>query len=272
MAKKIAVIGANGFLGHRVVENLARKDYDILAVYNRSRDKLGDVENKIQIKDFLSKKDKTVSHIIFAAGNYRNSAEENAELNCEVLYPITRLYSNSKIIYISSTSVYGSHDTVITEGSSFKGSSLYGLANLAGESIVMAHQSYGIIRLAYLYGPGLDNGSYIPMTLAQAKNGKIKVIDKGQRKQDYFHVNDAAELCIQVTEHNENDIFLGATGDSISNCEVADKITEYYNCEVELIEEEEKSPSLFFDPSSTFRRLNWSPKVTFAYGIKDLIL
>ena len=271
MAKKIAVVGGNGFLGHKVVENLVQKKYDILAVYNNSKDKLDDIENKIQIEEFLSQKVKAVSHIIFAAGSFRNSAEENARLNCEVLYPISKLYWDSRLIYISSTSVYGFHDAVITEDSPFKSPNLYGLANLAGESIVMPLQRYGIVRLAYLYGPGLDNGSYIPMTLNQAKNGKIKVIDEGERKQDYLHVDDAAELCSSLLEYPENDIFLGATGTSVSNREVAGKIANQYKCEIEYVKKEEKSPSFFFDPSETCKKLDWTPEKEFADGIKGLM-
>lgn len=270
---KTAIIGANGFLGRNLIDNLDQKGEDVLAVFNRNKSNIPAHIEAVSLQKFLKGKQK-IDNIIFAAGSFKNLIEENVFLNCEVLYPITTTYSNCRVAFVSSSNVYGNNPEVIRENSSFYNPTAYGMSKLCGEFIVSRMNSYTIIRLVYLYGKGLENGSFLPFIIDRAttENG-IKLFGKGLREQDYLHVEDAAELCIKALFKNTNAIYLGATGNPIKNIEVSKIVSKEAegSMKIDLVEQEEKRSSFYFDPSWTKETLDWQPQKNFENGLKDMM-
>lgn len=269
MSLKCAVVGANGFLGKVLVQRFKEKGFDVLAVYNKSSANITEEVRKMKIADFLNTEEQ-YDHIILSLGNYQCSHQELIEIN-EIIYRIQQQNKNSKLIFISSTNVYGIHDSVISVNSSFNSPTLYPLSKLSGEFLVTSHEKFAVLRLTYLYGKGLNNRSFLPNLIDKSeKDGEITLFGDGSRKQDYLHVDDAAELCIKAMESNINDIFLGASGVSVSNYEVAKIVAELHNSRISFTGNESGS-SFYFDISDTEEKLNWKPKVNIVEGIKEML-
>ena len=270
---KIAVVGANGFLGREITKNLSANGEEVLCVFHYSADNIPAGLGKIRMADFLKGKEE-VNGIFFSAGSFKNSIEQNNQLNCEDLYQLTKVYRNSRFLFVSSANVYGSTSIKVSEDSAFHNPGDYGRSKLSAETIVSGLPSFAIVRLVYLYGKGLNNGSFLPFIIKNAKEtGEISLYGGGTRKQDYLHVRDAADLCIKAFFSGRNEVFLGASGESKSNYEVAEIFCENFpeECRIKFIDKPESSISLFYDPKWTKQQLNWEPRTTFIEGLKEMI-
>lgn len=269
MRLKCAIVGANGFLGKALIQRLKENDFDITAVYNRSSMNIDNKVSKMKIADFLSIEDQ-YDYIILSLGNYQCSHIELIEIN-EIIYKIQQQNKRAKLIFISSTNIYGIHEGVISVDSPFNSPTLYPLSKLSGEFLVTSHEKYAVLRLTYLYGKGLDNKSFLPNIIERSKNnGEIILFGDGSRKQDYLHVDDASALCIKAMENNINGIFLGASGVSVSNYEIAKIISDYHNSKINFTGSEAGS-SFYFDVKETKERLSWEPKINIINGITEML-
>lgn len=271
---KIAVIGANGFLGKELIHNLSTRGEEVLCVFHSKVDNIPANLEKISMTDFLQGKEQ-VNGIFFSAGSFKNSLEENNQLNCEYLYQLTKVYKKCKFLYVSSANVYGNTSALISEDSPYYNPNDYGRSKLSGETIVSGASNFAIVRLVYLYGRDLNNGSFLPFIIKNAKeNGEIALYGGGKRKQDYLHVKDAADLCIKAFMFQKNETYLGASGESKSNFEVAKIVSQNIQreCSIRFIDKPETSISFYYDPSWTKKRLNWQPKISLSQGIKHMVL
>jgi len=267
--KTAAVIGANGFLGSNLVKKLISEDLNIIAVYNVNSDNILPNVKGIYKEEFLKTK-YDVDFIYFLSGNYTNSHKDLIEINYDLQRYISK-YPNVKFIYISSTNVYGYHSKDITENSTFNNPSLYARFKLAGEFLISSLSNYSIVRLTYLFGPGITNASFLPTIIRSAKeNSQIILNGNGSRYQDYLYIDDAVDLCYIAANVQDNRIYLGATGTKISNIDVASIISSITNCEIKYLGEE-KAHSFSFNPIETFTMLNWKPRIEFNVGIKKML-
>ena len=263
------VVGANGFLGSALVNELISLNIKVLAVYNSNYESINKKATLIQSNEVL-KSSYIPDYIYFVVGNYTNSHEELVENNNILAKYITK-FRESKFIYISSTNVYGFQDNIITENSNFNNPSLYGLSKLSGEFIVSSVFNYAIIRFTYIYGPGINNESFLPQIIKSAEDlKKITIYGDGSRLQDYIYINDAVSFCISAARAKKSEIYLGATGVSVSNKQVAEIVSQLTNCELEF-KDIDLGKSFKFNPSKTHGILNWSPKTSILEGLKKMI-
>jgi UDP-glucose 4-epimerase len=264
------VIGANGFLGSNLSKRLLTDGHNVYAVYNLQKNNIP--EGCILLtKDELFEIKNDIDYIFYCPGSYKNNHLQNIEINCILLSKIITKYKYAKIIYTSSTSVYGLANNIINENSCFNNPSLYGQSKICGEFITKGSERHAIIRFTYLYGPFLNNNSFLPNIISQAKSeNRIILYGNGDRKQDYLHITDAINLCIKAMYYENNDIFLGATGVTYSNLEVANLVQSF--CENTIIEfsGEETGTSIIFNSDSTKFKLNWKPCILINDGIKNM--
>ncbi len=269
MKNCVAVIGANGFLGRHLTKALLTNKENVLAVYNHSYDKIDENAILLSIEAFLLS-DYEPKEIYFSVGNYSSSHSELNQLN-GLLYSVSLKFSSSKIIYISSTNVYGMHKDPIYLHSAFNNPGLYAISKISGEFIASAHDKYVVLRLTYLYGKGLDNNSFIPKLIANSQEkGVITLFGNGTREQDYLHVDDAVALCIASADLPTNEILIGATGTSTSNATVASLISLYNNCQIQY-SGIETGESFRFEVQDTIEKTGWSPEKSFADEIKKML-
>ncbi|MGL2966861.1 NAD-dependent epimerase/dehydratase family protein [Flavobacterium sp. XGLA_31] len=267
--KTAVVVGANGFLGSALVNELIAKDFEVTAVYHSATDKINP-KAQLLTNESMLKSGTQPDFIFYLSGNYANPHTKLLEIN-DTLYHYSLTFPNAKMIYISSTNVYGNPNGVVTENSPYHNPGLYAQSKLAGEFIVKSMKQYAIIRLAYIYGPGITNSSFIPAIIASAKsNNKITLFGQGEREQDYIYIDDAVALCLACALAKENQTYLGATGISVSNKTVSEEIQKWIPCSIEFTGEE-TGQSFYFNPQQTFAALNWKPQITISEGIKKML-
>jgi nucleoside-diphosphate-sugar epimerase len=267
--KTAAVIGANGFLGTCLLKKLLSENINTIAVFNLNNNNHFSEVNYVYKEDFLSA-NYDVDFIYFVSGNYLNSHKELIEINSDLQRYINK-YPNVKFVYISSTNVYGYHTEKITENSSYNSPSLYARFKLAGEFLISSLSNYSIVRLTYLYGPGITNTSFLPTIINSAKiNHEIIINGDGSRFQDYLYIEDAVDICYKAANVTETQIYLGASGIKTSNIEVATILSNKLGCVIKFVGED-KGQSFSFDPQKTFSILNWEPKVDFKTGLIKML-
>lgn len=270
---KICIIGANGFLGRNITLQCIGKNYDVLAVYNRQKNNIPLDCRAMRYND-LVKSNLQFDVIFLAVGNFELTHQEFINANINITQTICNKYKKAKIIFTSSVAVYGFQRKIITTKTSFNNPSIYGLSKIAGEFIVMNHPKYSVIRLTYLYGRGMSKNSFLPKIVQDALKKKvITLYGRGLRRQDYLHVKDAATLCILVAQSNKNDVYLGATGNSISNQQLAKEIQVLIpNCKIKKVSVIDKAQSYDFNVKAIKEKINWNPKYTLQEGLKEMIL
>ena len=267
--KTAVVIGANGFLGSRLVKKLLEEHLNIIAVYNFNNSNISPLVKTIH-KEVFFNTTYNVDYIYFLSGNYANSHKQLIEINNDLERYIKK-YPDAKFVYVSSTNVYGFQSDEISEHSSFNNPSLYGRFKLAGEFLISSLSNFSIIRLTYLYGPGIANSSFLPTIIRSAKE-KFEIIlnGDGSRFQDYLYIDDAAEMCFIAANVSESRIYLGASSINISNIKIASIISKFTGCEIKFVGEE-KAHSFRFNPKETFETLKWKPKVDFESGLINML-
>ncbi len=269
---KVLVVGASGFLGGAIARTFMNDGHEVSGTYVNSKDNIPSGCRAIAFDDALAMNDSDFEVVAIAAGNHALPPQDLVEANYDVAHGIMQTFPSAKIVYVSSIAVYGNHDDVMNETSVFDNPSPYGWAKLAGEAIVRTHPKYAIVRPTYLFGPNMPTNSFVPAIINKAKTeGQITLFGKGERLQDYLHVDDAAQLCLLAAKYEENDTFLATTGESTSNAQVGEAICAAIpDCTLSYAGED-TAPWFRFDPSVTKQKLGWEPKHTLLDSIQELI-
>lgn len=273
--KKNIVIGANGFIGRNLIATL-KKDSKVIGVYHSNNDGLySDIKN-ISSKDLENlENDFDVVYILsaFIAGGQLSVADRKNlfKVNVQMVDTICKKFSNSRIIYVSSVSVYKESNDSVLEQSEEGGINEYGISKLWGEKIIERCNNYSIVRLSSVYGIGMKLNTIIPNYIKQAlQNYAISIWGDGQRKQNYIHVSDVVNFLKKAAIIHENGIYLGTASESISNLELAKIIAQKTDCSLSFINDD-ISPSFCYDNKYSVTKLNYYPTVTIEKGISELI-
>lgn len=270
---KVCIVGANGFLGSNIALLCQKKNYDVLAVFNKRKENIPSGCKTMTYKDLI-KSNLQFDIIFLTVGNFELTHKEFIDTNVNITQTISNKYKKAKIVFISSVAVYGFQKSTITLTSSFNNPSVYGMSKLAGEFIVTNHPKYSIVRLTYLYGRGMNKNSFLPRIIQDAFNKKIITLyGRGMRRQDYLHVQDAANLCILAAENSTNDVYLGATGKSLSNLKLATEVRALIpDCKIVKANIIDKAQPYTFNVKTTKEKLNWNPVYPLKKGLKEMIL
>ncbi|TAF34972.1 MAG: NAD(P)-dependent oxidoreductase [Cytophagales bacterium] len=278
MRTKTLIVGMNGFLATHLAQKLAETD-ELHGVYNhrsdsRARDLYASATHISELEHMP--KDFEVIYLLASYIPYGKMTEADSRYittNIDLPSRVVRCFSESRIVFASSVSVYGqSLGRTLNENAAFVNPSLYGLSKISGECIVQNHPNYGIIRFSSLYGLGMYMGTFLPKIISSAQETqKITLLGEGTRLQDYLHVEDAATLCQSVGKSSTNAIFMGVQGHSISNLEVAKAVQVCLpDTEIEL-KDTDFSESFVYDNSLTAKILNFKPVKSLADSLKQFI-
>lgn len=273
---KVLVVGANGFLGSHLVKQCQMQNWTVYGTYNNRRENIPSGCRSLNIKELWLVK-KLFNFIFLSAAiiPYPDRSVKPKELkltNIELPLFLTKRFPDAKIIFSSSVSVYGTHKETITETSSFNNPNPYGLSKIGGEFVVSTQKQFAIIRFSSLIGRDMYPGTFLPHIIADAKRiHKITLLGKGLRKQDYLHITDAAKLCILAAKHPGNDIFLGVSGTSHSNVEVAEFIRHYLPKTKIVFKNKDTSSSSVYDNTYTSQTLHFKPRMSLKKTIREMI-
>lgn len=272
--KKIIVTGINGFLGSNVAKAL-KQNNEVKGI-GRVADTSGetkiysssDLESIKMIPDVI-----VMCHAAVSSGNISSNSKALFDSNVLLTEKIIERFPSAKCIYISSVSVFSSTGNTVIENAPINPVTGYSVSKYWGELVSKQQAQSVIIRLSSLYGIQMKENTLIPNYVNQAlKNNKIEVWGKGERKQNYFHVQDAVGLINAVIENAQRnkEIYLGVDTQEYSNLEIAQIIASETNAAIAFTGTD-ASASVHYNNEVTRTSLSWAPSVSIATGLKEYI-
>lgn len=289
MTKKIVVTGSSGLVGSQICKTLSSY-FDVLGV-SRNISGMNSVSSESldlteeSFLDFLKLVEPGV--IVHCAAKIpsinteddQNLYDYNNKIDSNIL--TFALRSQTKVIYMSSTSVYGSVNNELDVDEQYCDSisdSFYSRQkSLAERKIAENLTNYVILRLNAPYGT-LRHDNVMKVFIKSALQDKsIYLYGTGRRMQDFTHVVDIADLVKNIIDNDswKNATFNISSGHPISMRDLASTIVKLSNSMSEIVMS--KSPDVqenFMASFSTLKarqNLKWRPKISLETGINEIL-
>jgi len=252
---KALVTGGAGFIGSHLIDSLMEKGYEVRCIDNFSSGKMEFIENAIEkglelIKgDILNKDDLRKAMegcgIIFhlaANPDVRLGAEDSyvhLQQNVLATYVILeemRMQGIKKIVFTSSSTVYGEADVIPTpeDYGPLIPISLYGASKLAAESFICAYchtfDMFSVIfRFANVVGPRSTHGvTYDFIKKLRNDERKLEILGDGTQKKSYLYISDCIDAMLFGIEKAKErvEIFNIGSEDWVDVKKIADIVSQ----------------------------------------------
>ncbi|HEC21052.1 MAG TPA: NAD-dependent epimerase/dehydratase family protein, partial [Candidatus Peregrinibacteria bacterium] len=222
---KVLVTGGAGFIGSNLCNHLVKKKHQVVALDNLMLGKVSNLDSRVKFikgsvekeKD-LEKCGRKIDYIIHLAAassapmfsedlikSYRN----NVIGFLEVL-EFARKHKIKKVIYASSSSIYGNNPTPLAENQSVVPPNFYAVTkHTMEETAYIYNQVYGLeiigFRFMSVYGPNEKHKGVFANLVSQfiweiEKDKKPVIYGDGKQRRDFTNVRDivqAIELAIR---------------------------------------------------------------------------
>jgi nucleoside-diphosphate-sugar epimerase len=184
-----------------------------------------------------------------------------------------------RFIYSGSSTYYGSRTPPHRESDPPDFLNIYGLTKRVGEQYCqLFDEGFGlpctIFRYFNVYGPRQpETGAYalvLGIFLRRHAEGKVlELHGDGRQRRDFVHVRDVVAANLAALNSNgRGDVFNVGSGTSISVKELADMISPN---QIHTEGRKGDSTATLADISKIRSALGWTPQVTFADGLKELM-
>jgi nucleoside-diphosphate-sugar epimerase len=249
----VLVTGYSGFIGSHLVERLLKLGYKVIGVdnfndnYSKER-KLKNIEsfsndknfisvnkdlNDCTIEDFEAYKIKYVIHLAGQPGvrdswgiDFNKYVHNNITATQNLLDLLIRLNSVEKLIYGSSSSVYGNASKLPTTEDVLPAPvSPYGVTKLAGENLCFAYsQNYNFnfvaLRFFTVYGPRQRPDMFIMKLIKKAlTDEEVVIFGDGTQKRDFTFISDIIDGIVAAISKGSS-VYNLARGETVSLKEV----------------------------------------------------
>ena len=241
--EKVIITGGAGFIGSHLTEELIKRGYSVTIVDDLSTGKQENIDGNgadfirgtITDLSLLQKSFQDTRYVFHQAAipsvprsidDPQLSHEVNITGTLNVLLA-ARDNGVKKIIYASSSSVYGDIETLPKrEDMTTSPLSPYAVAKLTGERYCRVfEQVYGLptvcLRYFNIYGPRQDPdpeyAAVVPRFIKKVSEGNSPIIfGDGKQTRDLTFVKDAVEANIRAAESNASGIFNISRGERVS--------------------------------------------------------
>lgn len=231
----ILITGGTGFIGSHLVRTLLKSGYNIWATGVPSIEKNINHDNLIilphgPIGIDWSRLPNKIDYLFHLAANNDTCIDDdtvmqfaNVETALEIFTRVVNDHQCDKIIYASSTAVYGNTPSPQLESSPSDPLNAYARSKLLLETasdIFRERYEVNIIGLRYcnVYGPGEFKKNKRASMIYQIANSilrhPIKLFGDGQQKRDYIFIDDLIQIHLLAMNLNQSAILNCGTGDS----------------------------------------------------------
>ena len=293
------VTGGAGFIGSHLVDLLLAKGHTVRVIDNLTGGDKKNLNPHFSNKAFSfferniieiepdSEIFKNASYIFHLAGigDIVPSIEKPQEyFNINIqgtvrILEAARFNSVKKFVYAASSSCYGLAETPTTEESLIAPQYPYALSKYLGEMAAFHwNMVYKLpinsICIFNAYGPRVKTtgayGAVFGVFLKQKLSGKpFTVVGDGTQSRDFVHVSDVANAFLLAAETSiSGERFNVGAGNPMS----VNYLVELLGGKVTYIPKRPGEPEVTYaDISKISRLLNWSPKVKFEVGVRQMV-
>ena len=281
---KILIVGGAGYLGGALTDILKNTPHEILVydflLYEESYRKQvpfvrGDVRDYDKLKKYLDWAD-VVVWLAALVGDQACALNEQLTLDInKYAIEYSKDHFRGRIIFMSSCSVYGVSDGILTETSPLNPFSLYAETKLWGEKILKSHPNMLIFRLGTLYGVS-DQFSRVRfdlvvniLTMRAFLHKKIDVFG-GKQYRPLLHVRDAAKMIVQALDKSATGTY-NLHSENLTILQIAERIKYFFpDIKIEIADVKFEDDRNYRVSSDKARAdLGFNPKLTIDDGIKE---
>lgn len=293
--KRILITGATSLIGRRLTAALERQNWQVTAVVRSRRSTEGFSEKTktlfLDLKDYsrLGELAGPCDCFVHLAWNgTRGAARMDVALQRTNLeYSLQGVHSMletgcGRIVTAGSQAEYGPHAEQITEESLCVPNTEYGKAKLEFyQKTAALCGEFGAVciepRFFSLYGPGDYDGSMVISTLRKMLAGAACKLTQGIQMWDFLYIDDAVHALRTLCEADCADgVYNFGSGDVRQLRAYIEEMAQITGTKSSLLFGAVPYPetgmvSLWPDVSRLKRELGWTPRVTFAEGIRSIL-
>ena len=298
---KYVVTGGAGFIGSNIVKKLVARGDDVTVIDNLNT---GKEENLISVKDkivflnddilnldLLEKQTQNIDGLFHQAAlaSVQDSftrPEEYQNVNVNGTENILKLAkkNNFKIVYASSSSVYGNPEKIpIKESNSKNPINPYAETKLKKEELAIKYSQIGVkvigLRYFNVFGKGQSKeyAGVLKLFLEKIRDkAPPKINGDGTQFRDFVYVEDVANANIMSMDSDVNHEFFNVgTNTSITILDLAKTIIKSAGLNIEPT----FGPALKGDVQKTIanidlikEKIGWEPKIMLEKWIEDIIV
>ena len=248
--QKVIVTGGAGFIGSNLVDELIKQEIEVIVLDNLSTGKQENINPRavfyqcdvsrmpMNTFDYLFKDVDTVFHLAATPQvqySIENPTDNNNLYSLINMLEVSRILGVKRFVFSSSSAVYGNPKyTPINEDHPINPLSPYALHKLVGEQYCKLYSDlYNLdtvcLRYFNVYGNRMPKeGAYksvISVFKEQYNKESLNIVNDGEQKRDFIHVNDVIQaniLAATSTKNHKGDIFNVGTGQAYTVNEIAD--------------------------------------------------
>lgn len=235
---RILVTGANGFVGKHLINELLKRDIDVIATSVEKSIQNDDVtyiqydinSNSSGLIGLFQKPDQIIHLAWQGLPNYNESFHVDKNLPINLAFIKTLLNEGLKKVNVIGTCFeYGLQEGALSENMETKPSNPYGIAkDLLRKEIEALKNEFNFdfnwYRLFYVYGEGQNPNSLLSSLDKALENGdKFFNMSKGDQIRDFIKIEDAVEIIAKLSLYeNECGIVNCSSGKPITVKELVD--------------------------------------------------
>lgn len=282
---RVLVTGAAGFIGQHVCRAVSEAGHSILAIDLR-KPRIGEwLEADItQPLEPVPNLDAVIHLAAIASPNACDAHPAEAfNVNVNGTHQVLKMAWASgakKVVFASTAHVYGISPRYLPtpEGHPLWLQNTYTLTKILGEQLCQLYYdnhdlSYIALRLYNAYGPGQEQGYFIPDMLQKVRKGPV-TLQGARTTKDFVYIDDVADAFVSALTNP----FVGAinigTGKETKLAEVASFILQQHSTECVGCEGFDlKTPGTRMCANNTraAQVLGWHPKVTVWEGLRAVV-
>ena len=297
---RYVVTGGAGFIGSNIVKKLVLRGDSVTVIDNLNtgkeenlesvRDKIIFLNDSILNIDLLEKEMQNVDGVFHQAAlaSVQDSflkPEEYNNVNVNGTKNILKLAkeNNFKVVYASSSSVYGNPERIpIKESDSKNPINPYAETKLKKEELATKYAGIGVkvigLRYFNVFGKGQSKeyAGVLKLFLERIRDGlPPKINGDGTQFRDFVYVGDVADAnIISMVSKINHEFFNVGTNTSITILDLAKTIIKFSGLDIEPI----FGPALKGDVKRTIadidlikEKIGWEPKIMLEEWIKDIV-
>ncbi|UZE92134.1 MAG: NAD-dependent epimerase/dehydratase family protein [Methanosarcinales archaeon] len=289
LQKKIMVTGCSGFIGTHLARRLLNDGFHVIG-YDMNKSSIADPNFEFIQGDILDMEKlqksmdgcESVFHLAAQTSVPKSTSDpfHDFKTNAEGVFNVllAAKEQGAKVIYTSTSTVYGLADMPTNESQTLKPISFYGASKAAGDLYCFAfHHTFGldtaILRLYNVYGPGNSKGvMYDLFKKLERDPSHLEVIGTGLQRKDYVYIDDVIDALLVAYER-------GVSGEAYN---VGNGVSTTVNDVVRIILDVlQLRPEITYTGQSwkgdvesaqadisKFKSLGWHPKVSIEDGIR----